>query len=374
MANATKYVDNVNGNNANTGDSEVQAYADIATALANITGGGNIIYVQDAGSTYTSASTITWTAGLKGDTTNGKNRIVGYTTTPGANDGRPTINCSGSSVAVITLNDNDFWDFEHLEITSTGSPRGNGFSFVTSASNPVRIVDCVFDGCLSASATGGNNGNLTLIDSEVKNCTSTSTAVGGGTVIRVYNCNIHDNAGDGIRLTAGTTTTVSVQTTKIVDNGGIGVNVTTANSAITVEIHHCTIANNTGDGIDIPANSSTTSIDIDQNIIYGNAFGVDNNDEEITVEINSRIFDYNAYGGNVSDALDGISGGTHDVTLTVDPFTDSANGDYTLNNTAGGGASCRGAAFGGFDLGALQHEDGGVITNNYIINKIKKVR
>ena len=59
--------------------------------------------------------------------------------------------------------------------------------------------------------------------------------------------------------------------------------------------------------------------------------------------------------GSIIEELDGI-------TLSDSPFTDAASGDFTLNNTASAGASCRAASdlWGGYaDLGAVQHQDAG---------------
>jgi hypothetical protein len=79
-----------------------------------------------------------------------------------------------------------------------------------------------------------------------------------------------------------------------------------------------------------------------------------------------------AGGGNAADydaadfPADSVEGF---VTLTADPFTDAANGDFTLNSTAGGGAELRGAgwpsALPGLsgtshpDIGAYQSQVGG---------------
>jgi hypothetical protein len=35
--------------------------------------------------------------------------------------------------------------------------------------------------------------------------------------------------------------------------------------------------------------------------------------------------------------------GDNDITLSADPFVDSANGDFNINTTAGGGADLRAA-------------------------------
>jgi hypothetical protein len=59
--------------------------------------------------------------------------------------------------------------------------------------------------------------------------------------------------------------------------------------------------------------------------------------------------------------------------LTVDPCTNAAGGDFSLNNTTGGGADCRGLALtfpGGTtisypDIGAIQHADPVVVNSTY---------
>ena len=59
--------------------------------------------------------------------------------------------------------------------------------------------------------------------------------------------------------------------------------------------------------------------------------------------------------GSIIEELSGIS-------LTSDPFTDSTNKDFSINNTAGGGALCRASStlWGGFaDLGAIQTQSSG---------------
>lgn len=64
------------------------------------------------------------------------------------------------------------------------------------------------------------------------------------------------------------------------------------------------------------------------------------------------------------------------VTLTGDPFTNAGSGDYSLNNTAGAGADCRGVGIPGVfpplvsstgypDIGAVQHQAVDTTTNIY---------
>ncbi len=47
--------------------------------------------------------------------------------------------------------------------------------------------------------------------------------------------------------------------------------------------------------------------------------------------------------GNYSTGANAVLTHFGDILLTANPFTNSAGGDYSLNNTAGGGALCRAA-------------------------------
>lgn len=58
---------------------------------------------------------------------------------------------------------------------------------------------------------------------------------------------------------------------------------------------------------------------------------------------------HNAFYSNDSGETDDqVPYASDNVTLTADPFTNAAGGDFTLNSTAGGGAACKAA---GFDMG-----------------------
>lgn len=368
MASATIYVDNVNGNNGNTGLSEAQAFADIPTAIAAITGGGNTIYVQNAGSDYVLTATIAITAALKGDTTNGRNKIVGYTTTPGARDGRPKITSATNSVNLFTLNDNDYWEFVHLELTHTASTRGNCFNAGTSTSTPLYFTDLIVDGVLTFMGSTFYSAT-SLINCVIRNTTSTSQAFTVRMTGDFYGCYIHDNAGDGIRGGSAVVTRISLFSSIVAYNAGIGVNGGGTSSSYLLRIDNSTVAENTGDGIDVPANSSTTVLEISNNIIYGNSGeGLDQNDEQSIVEAVTLLFQNNAWGSNTGGNYSGISAGVGDVTLSADPFTNAGSRDFSLNNTAGGGAAVRELAFPTSfgstttsyrDIGASQHQDTG---------------
>lgn len=52
--------------------------------------------------------------------------------------------------------------------------------------------------------------------------------------------------------------------------------------------------------------------------------------------------DYNGIGGFGAVRSAVVNAGTHDVTISADPFTSKSTNDYSLNRTAGGGAALRG--------------------------------
>jgi hypothetical protein len=61
--------------------------------------------------------------------------------------------------------------------------------------------------------------------------------------------------------------------------------------------------------------------------------------------------DYNAHGSNTSGATNNMPGGagTHNITLTADPFVSASTGNFSLNMAAGGGLLLRGRS----DIGAF---------------------
>ncbi|GAI96761.1 unnamed protein product, partial [marine sediment metagenome] len=84
----------------------------------------------------------------------------------------------------------------------------------------------------------------------------------------------------------------------------------------------------------------SSPFEIRNNILYDMTGGIT---ASAGGDVQSIHFDRNAWGaitGNKYDSEDKyeIDG---DIDLTVSPFTDYDNGDYTLNGTSGGGAECK---------------------------------
>lgn len=139
--------------------------------------------------------------------------------------------------------------------------------------------------------------------------------------------------------------------------------------------YNCVSYGNTNSGFET-RNAPTLSGSVFVNCIaYGNgAYGWDFN-----VVTGSGLINC-ASGNNTSGRTDGNE--TFDlgvITLTADPFTNAAGGDFSLNNTVGGGALLRSLGYGipgqtqNIDIGAVQHEDtiggGGAVIINYGITQ-----
>ena len=101
---------------------------------------------------------------------------------------------------------------------------------------------------------------------------------------------------------------------------------------------------------------------VKNNILDSNAgWGINFTTAPATV---ASLVDYNAFRSNSLGTITLTKSGPHDVTLTANPFVAVGSNDFSLNNTAGGGAACRFAGFPGpfaggnstgyLDIGAVQ--------------------
>ena len=320
------------------------AYGADIKVLAFALVAGNKVFIKATG-TYISTVTTTVTAAAKGDTTNGKIIVEGYTTYPGQQDGRPLITSATNSVALLTLNDNDYFEFVHLKFTHTAATRGNGITCTTSTSSPLWFKDCIFDGCLTAINGGGNSSIIHCEGVEVLNCTSSTSAILILGTLYLYGCDIHDNTGDAVRNTSGNTTVIYAQRS-IFSKNAIAFNSVNTAATIAITAHYCIFVDQTSDGMKVASNASVSTFELSNNIFYNNGgYGIDNLDAQAEIDASVRINRNNAYGANTSGAYLAMAGGKGEITLTADPFTSRAGRDYSLNNTAGGGALLRSLGF-----------------------------
>lgn len=327
-----------------------------ATACA----AGQTIHIKNA--TYTRTTTIS--LGASGSEAVGWITVRGYnaahndiTTWAQLTANSPIFTTATNSIAKISTNSKSFWIFEAFRTTDTAATRGIGIS-CTGASAVVAGYLLQFDGCLTA--TGVASGTFTFQGDmiESKNCTSFAWRANGTILSNAW---LHASAGGYTQQNGGSRAAFS--RVYFTDNTTHGLQL----SGETVVMADCVVANNTGgttDGIQV-SSALAASLQLHNTILYGNGRYNLNNAVASVIGPNYS----NSWGGAGTANVNGTGAttGKNPITLTVSPFT--AAGDYSLNNTAGGGAACRalgvpgifpGAAFTGYaDVGGIQHQDSG---------------
>lgn len=314
------------------------------TALTQSLVAGNKVYLKATGTT-TLTSTTTVTASAKGDVTSGKISVEGYTTNRGQRDGRPIFTSATNSVALFTLNDNDFMEFVHLKMTHTAATRGGAFTSVTSTSSPVWVKDCVVDGCLNLFASAGSLSALYVEGTEIMNTTSSTAAVVAPSTLVLSGCDVHDNTGDGVRFTSGTTT-IATFIGCIFDTNVNGVNNNNTSQNVTLIVRDCLFVDNTADGLKLASSTGTCTLELANDVFYNNTtYGIENLDAQAEIDANARIYRNCAFGANGTAAYAALSAGYGEITLTADPFVSRSGRNFALNSTPGGGALLRAAGF-----------------------------
>lgn len=319
-----------------------------ATAMVS----GNTVWIRSG--TYT----LTAPAALTGTVTVGS--FIGYGSTHGDGGTAPTITTATNSVELFQLWGSSIVLFDNLTLTTTAATPSNGIS----TGNHGVVTAAVIVGCtLSGFANGvcGNNdathytfSNLTLLRTEVKSCTTGVQNSSSGT-LNVAASYIHDNTSNGIVCSA----LGFAERTIFASNGGAGLFVSLG--SIYPAIRSCTFAANGASGLSIVGDYGL----IENCIFYGNTGrGISNTSgSTYTFYVANNAFGANTVAAYSTPLILPVAG---QVTLTANPFTDSASGDYSLNSTAGGGALCKAAGYGVasfstsyLDIGAVQSQGSG---------------
>jgi hypothetical protein len=206
-----------------------------------------------------------------------------------------------------------------------------------------------------------------LIECEAYSCNQSNggfvgISVNTGTLVR---CISHNNTGNASGFGLGNAFAIDC----IADtNGASGF---ASSSTQPISLLNCTAYNNTVSGF---VHNSGFQVTVAENCVFASngAYGVN------FASSNGRILNC-AFYSNTSGSTNGSTDATGSITLSVSPFVDAANGDFSLNDTDGGGADLRGTGIGTFqqtsgysdtttsypDIGAVQHQEisGGLLMN-----------
>jgi hypothetical protein len=338
----------------------------LLSTIAGILVAGNNVWIQ-AG-TYT--VTATTTLNQAGNTSAGKIKVEGYTTTRGARDGRPIFTSSTNSVVLLTVSAS-LYNIVHLEFNHTAATRGVGLTFTTSGNGVAE--DCLADGCSTGFTVSSSTSSNIFINCSSINCTSSGFGGAVSSSVTYYFCEAINNTSYGFFSGIGTSSMLCYGCLAA-GNGSIGFYIGGSSHSFGMVYQNNTAAYNGSHGFNFHTDTASSNRTFFGNLAYGNTgwgFNLENTTGIDTVgERNAGFIRFkNAMGSNSSGAYSYTDmKSSTDVDLTADPFTNSAGDDYSLNNTAGGGADVR-AAFGPIwpsglhtsyrDIGAVQHQDSG---------------
>lgn len=220
--------------------------------------------------------------------------------------------------------------FADCDFIHTGSGVGASNNFLVTGNGTFRLFNCYFRSGTCAHVVHTNVTQQLIMD----NCWIDARDSGGATAAVEAECE-----------------NVVITNTLITESAGVGINMSLS-SALASQgywfFKNNTIVDCAGTGIAMSGTPNAQSqpkhgFYIVNNLITDNGgWGIDLSTTQIAVRGNN--VDWNAFRNNTSGTITGKDAGANDITLTADPYTDAANDDYSLNNTAGGGALLRDGA------------------------------
>jgi hypothetical protein len=304
-----------------------------AAAAATVT--GNLIWVK-AG-TYTLS---TATPGKGGPVLFASTIIVkmeGYSATRGDRAGRPVLS-AGAQTTLSLFAPQGAADQQFVHLQADGN-NGSGVSgFVFAALARPAAIDCVAVDCDQASAVGFSATASATHPFQFCKASNCTTGFTGGS-LKCW----ADGCGTGFNIA-----TLCAQECLATDCTGDGFSASVSGT----KFFRCTSDGNGGDGFDVAQGCSLTECLATNNTGFG-----------INGATSGFLFNCASY-NNTAGRTDLTSRYDWEpITLSVDPYTNAAADDYSLNNTAGGGADLRAAGIDppgqtdNADIGALQHAD-----------------
>ena len=294
--------------------------------------GGWVLQMEDG---FTETLSVRFRNG--GDATNGPIVLQGD---PAATT-RPVLTNSGSGTCLM-LGQGYYFLLQHFDIVGNGN--GTGVTFGSGGGGTI-IRDVTFGAASNKLATAIScNVPVYIYRCTIKETTSTGIALQSQG--HVDKCYFENTIGPAIKTTYPEVGVVIEN--NIINNCGEGIEIATGGgeASNTRKIAGNVIYNATTYGIGVTTTSSWRVYfnQISENLIVGSSYGIYYAGTSYDNE-NSSITDQNAFCNITTANYFNSSGGTNDITLTADPFVDAANGDFNLNNVAGGGATLRATSY-----------------------------
>jgi hypothetical protein len=333
----TATIDRVGGTLGSTGGTGNLggALATPTQAITNMVGQNTVWIKKD---TYLQTVTQTPPAGVVGTPT----AIKGYNVTRGDLEGsadfsnHPSLKADNVTARIVTI-DNAYVHMRNLVLDGgTGASKPDR---AETGSGDYRLwSNCQAKNCTDRGFLSQGSGSVYVrcqVTALVAGATSCFyTDAGAASYI---GCTAIASAGMGFYMAAGATYVACIA------SGLTGGTNSGFRCPTQAHIIGCVSYNNAGSGILILGGLGGGVLITDCILSQNGRYGIE---QETDVWAEMPV-NYNAFYANTSGARLGVSAGANDVTLTADPFTNAAGNDFTLNNTSGGGAACRGAGFPG---------------------------
>lgn len=327
-----------------------------ASGVSNQGTQNQVAYVQ-GGSNYTVTSAIA----LSGSNVP---VCIGYTTTRQDN-GVVTLTTSTNSTDLFHISSAiPLIAFYNFNFTNTATTRGDGINWTGSVTvNKLLLSNCTFDGCLNGVYVNLVSVFASLFQlwaerSTFKNCTNSGIRWNNniqGSQLYLDGCLIKSNTNNGVQLEGPTNVVCIFLNTVIRSNGSHNIAADTAQGSyedpfIRFDYSLCRDAG--GDGIRLSGGGTAYPklISMHNSIFWNNA-GWNVNLDAVNFPSGAVAIGHillgadNAMGAGGSGNFNNVQPLADTVTLTADPNTNASGDDYTLNNTAGGGAACQGLSW-----------------------------
>jgi hypothetical protein len=285
------------------------------------------------GSNYTTASTIT---------------LRRYVILKGVGASRPIIeqtNNVHSFTAAVRVNHY----FINLQFINSNGTKTSSYFFNCGDQGPnASLLDCYVGSSDSSKSFTRfiSKGGLTNVGITAKNtifdgAAERGTFNNGALHLAFYDC-VLKNCGSHGYHSSHNNQTINFFNTQIKNNNGDGIRFNTISMSPGNRMFNCIINNNTGHGL-----NATGASDLGP-VLYNNILS---NNGGYAITLNSvptkemLLQRNNVFYNNTSGSTNNITLDSSNVTLTADPFVDAANGDFNLNNAAGGGAVLRSTSY-----------------------------
>lgn len=328
----------------------------------------SVIWVQGTGAqTYltTTTMTIAWGSAQKSLTIEGYCAVRSDAQGWNVTTCRPLITTATNSIQLFNMTSSNTQQIRlvNLDFSNTATTRAQFWNNAVTVAG-MYFFKCRWSGFSNFYNTVGTISNWFMALCEVRNGTiSGINSSNNGGQYQIIDSYIHDNVNQGIDMSTKTQGIIMFNSV-IANNGQNGLVMSLGASSI-VTLQNNVFYNNSASGVSsLGLATNVLAPAFLGNIIYGNGASSVGFISTSTISNFASLWmgGGNAYGNNPGGNRINVPTLTGDVTLTANPFTNPGSNDFSLNNTAGGGAALRGTSFPGptnfgtgfMDSGALQ--------------------